>query len=108
MATAIDWPALVLKASAVKFIEPITAYLWMPEAEYPYVIGKVYMDRKGRFKDGRLIRTSAVMSLYEEAGYSIAVTFAGSRYVLVLDDGDSLLKLTVRRPTISDRQGNIH
>lgn len=85
MATAIEWPALILKASTVKFAEPITGYLWMPEAKFPCVIGRVYMDRTGRFKDGRLIRTSVVMSLYEEAGYVVAVTIAKSRYVLVHD-----------------------
>ncbi len=45
------------------------------------------MDRTGRFIDGRLIRTAVVMSLYEEAGYVVAVTIANSRYVLVHDRG---------------------
>lgn len=45
------------------------------------------MDRTGRFIDGRLIRTALVMSLYEEAGYVVAVTIANSRYVLVHDRG---------------------
>ena len=85
MASAIEWPAPILKASSVNFAEPITAYLWMPEAKFPCVIGRVFMDRTGRFKDGRLIRTSVVVSLYEEAGYVIAVTIAKSRYVLVHD-----------------------
>lgn len=108
MATAIEWPALILKASTVKFAEPITAFLWMPEAEYPCVIGRVYMDHKGRFKDGRLIRTSAIMSLYQEAGYVVAVTFAQSRYVLVHDGGKQMLSLAMLHPRFPDPQGNIH
>ncbi|WPO97531.1 hypothetical protein SFA35_12670 [Pseudomonas sp. HR96] len=87
MATAIERPELILKASMVKFAEAITAYLWMPEAKFPCVIGRINMDRTGRFIDGRLIRTAVVMSLYEEAGYVVAVTIANSRYVLVHDRG---------------------
>lgn len=47
MATAIEWPELIFKASMVKFAEPITAYLWMPEAKFPCVIGRIYMDLHG-------------------------------------------------------------
>lgn len=83
MATAIDWPPLVLAAAALKFEAPVTALLWMPEVDFPCLVGRVYMDLRGRFRDGRLIRTSEIVSLIEDNGYSIAGTFSGSHYVLI-------------------------
>ncbi len=35
MATAIEWPELIFKASMVKFAEPITAYLWIQRRNFP-------------------------------------------------------------------------
>lgn len=83
MATVIDWPPLVLAAAALKFEAPVTAFLWMPKIDFPCLIGRVFMDRRGRFQDGRFIRTSEIVSLAEENGYSVAGTFSGSRYVLI-------------------------
>ena len=59
------------------------------------------MDLSGRFQDGRLIRTSQIVSLTEEHGYSIAHTFSGSHYLLVHLNGNSLTgqsKLWLARP----------
>lgn len=88
MATAINWPPLVLAAAALKFEAPVTAFLWMPKVDFPCLIGRVYMDLRGRFEDGRLIRTSEIVSLTKESGYSVAGTFSGSRYVLIHDGDD--------------------
>lgn len=83
MATVIEWPPQVLAAAALKFNTPVTAFLWMPKIDFPCLIGRVYMDHRGRFQDGRLIRTSEIVSVVEESGYSIAGTFSGSHYVLI-------------------------
>ncbi|WP_458130265.1 hypothetical protein [Pseudomonas sp. Z2-11] len=90
MATVINWPLQVLAAAALKFRTPVGAFLWMPEVEFPCLIGRVYMDLSGRFQDGRLIRTSQIVSLTEEYGHSIARTFSGSQYLLVHLDGNPL------------------
>ena len=89
MATAIDWPAQVVTAAALKFKTPVGAILWLPVIEYPCLVGRVYMDLRGRFSDGRLIRTSSVMALIEERGYTIARTFSGSYYLLVQMEGNA-------------------
>ncbi|WP_439858313.1 hypothetical protein [Pseudomonas syringae] len=88
MATVIDWPPQVLAAAALKFKAPVTAFLWMPEVEFPRLIGRAYMDHSGGFQDGRLIRTSEIVSLIEGYGYSIGRTFAGGHYLLVHLDGN--------------------
>jgi hypothetical protein len=88
MATVIDWPPQVLAAAAMKLKTDVGAFLCMPEVEFPCLIGRVFMDRRGRFLDGRLIRTSRIMSLTKEHGYSIAHTFSGSHYLLVHPAGN--------------------
>jgi hypothetical protein len=90
MATLINWPAQVVAASLLKFETPVGAFLWMPEVEYPCLSGRVYMDLSCRFGDGRLIRTSRVVALLQEHGYTIAHTFSGSYYLLVYRDSNPL------------------
>ena len=45
--------------------------------------GIVYFDQKNRFKDGRRIRTSMIVEFVDQGGYSVALTYTGSAYVLV-------------------------
>ncbi|MBP0941014.1 hypothetical protein V2K16_14400 [Pseudomonas alliivorans] len=83
MAEALQWPVEVISAASEQFTRPVTGYLWMPLPEGAALVGRVYMDLQARFADGRLIRTSAIMSLRQELGYLVADTFSGSCYVLV-------------------------
>lgn len=93
MASAVDWPAEVVKAAAQKLETPVGAILWLPVIEYPCLVGRVYLDRSGRFADGRLIRTSEVMALIEEGDHTIARTFSGSHYLLVPGGGNAFAGL---------------
>lgn len=88
MATTLEWPTAVLAAASIKFTAPVSAILWLPEVQYPCLVGRVFMDLSGRFADGRLIRTSGIIALIEEGNYTIARTFAGSHYVLVEPAGN--------------------
>ncbi|WP_236275210.1 hypothetical protein [Pseudomonas congelans] len=108
MATVIDWPPQVLAAAAMKLKTDVGAFLWMPEVEFPCLIGRVFMDRSGRFLDGRLIRTSRIMSLTEEHGYSIAHTFSGSRYLLVSLDGNPFFGQSSLRLVATGASANVH
>lgn len=108
MATVIDWPPLVLAAAALRFKTAVGAFLWMPEVEFPCLIGRVYMDLSGRFQDGRLIRTSQIVSLTEEHGYSIAHTFSGSHYLLVHLGGNPLSGQSKLRLATPGATTNVH
>ncbi|MFA0927998.1 hypothetical protein RA263_27180 [Pseudomonas syringae pv. tagetis] len=108
MATPISWPSEVVAAATIEFKAPVTAYLWMPEPEYPCLIGRVFMDRRGRFDDGRLIRTSTVMSLRVEAGCLLARTFSGSDYVLVQGLGQPISNRDSFRSVIREPDSIVH
>lgn len=88
MARATDWPSTVLSAVSVSFETSITGFLWMPQIEGFCLVGRVFMDSRGRFQDGRLIRTSAILEFTDDGDYIVARTFSGSHYVLVRDQGD--------------------
>lgn len=108
MATVVDWPAKVLGAAAIKFKAPVSAFLWKPEVDHPCLIGRVYMDLSGRFQDGRLIRTSRIMGVTEEQGWTIAVTFSGSHYLLIQDESDACFALDTLLVTGSVVHGTVH
>lgn len=93
MARAIDWPCRVLSAASMTFETPITGFLWMPYIEGFCLVGRVFMDSRGRFQDGRLIRTSAILEFTDDGDYIVARTFSGSHYVLVRDQGDDFFGL---------------
>jgi hypothetical protein len=108
MAIAVDWPPQILVAASLKFQTPVSALLWMPEIEYPCLIGRVYMDLSGRFLDGRLIRTSQIIRLIDEDGWTIARTFSGSHYLLVQHDSNLFSGLEKLRLMSSEPQGSVH
>lgn len=108
MAIAVDWPAQVLAAATVKLATPISALLWQPEIDYPCLVGRIYMDLSNRFGDGRLIRTSQIMRLIEEDGWTIAHTFSGSRYLLIEASDNPFAGLGKLRLTSSEPQGSLH
>ena len=90
-------PRAVLEAATISFELGITAYLFEPELVGFCLDGTIYLDRKDRFQSGRLIRTSAVMEFETCGGYVVAVTWSGSRYVLVAENGPWVLTLPDRR-----------
>lgn len=90
-------PGAVLEAATTNFELGITAYLFQPQLVGVCFEGTIYLDRKDRFQSGRLIRTSAVMEFETCGGYVVAVTWSGSRYVLVAADGPWVLTLPDRR-----------
>jgi hypothetical protein len=108
MAIALDWPPQILAAAAVKFSTPIGALLWMPEIDYPCLVGRVFMDLSGRFQDGRLIRTSQILRLMHEDGWTIAHTFSGSHYLLVQAEGNAFSGLSKLRLMCPEPEGNVH
>ena len=108
MAIAVDWPPQVLAAAIVKFTTPISALLWQPEIDYPCLVGRIYMDLSNRFMDGRLIRTSQILRLTEESGWTIAHTFSGSHYLLVQAGENVFAGLSKLRITSSEPQGSLH
>ena len=83
-------PIEVLDASRINFGRAITAFLHQPVIEGFSLVGRVYFDRKDRFKSGRLIRTSNVVEFIEVAEYLVAITLTGSCYVLIAPDGELL------------------
>lgn len=46
------------------------------------------MDHSGRFQNGRLIRTSRIIRVKEQQGWTIVITFSGSHYLLIEDEGE--------------------
>lgn len=108
MATAVDFPSQVLLASSRKFQTPVGALLWMPEIDYPCLVGRIYLDLNGRFQDGRLIRTSQILELIDEAGWTIARTFSGIHYLLVQPEGNAFSGLSKLRLMCPASVGNVH
>lgn len=61
----------------------ITAYLLAAVDSPPVLMGTVYGDTTGRFREGASIRTSRITSVLFVNGYSLFQTVAGSRYLVV-------------------------
>jgi len=76
-------PNDVVIAARLNFGIGITAYLHHPEVCGFSLTGRVYFDRKDRFQNGRLIRTSDVLEFVEIGDHLVAVTLTGSSYVLI-------------------------
>lgn len=55
---------------------------WPNLAGWPVLIGRVMNDRKGRFADGRLIRTSVVLTPRAEVITGQIIQTLNSRYML--------------------------
>ncbi|WP_176560709.1 hypothetical protein [Pseudomonas sp. ICMP 561] len=79
----VEIPNLVMVACQLTFTGSVTAFLYQPQRLSLSLVGTAYFDRKDRFKNGRMIRTSDVQGYEEEHGYLIATTLSGSQYVLV-------------------------
>jgi hypothetical protein len=76
-------PKAVADAMGEDFGMPITAFLCAAIDIPPILMGTVYGDTTGRFREGASIRTSRITSVLFVNGYSLFQTVAGSRYLVV-------------------------
>lgn len=76
-------PAAVAVAMEMDFGMAISAYLLAAVDSPPILMGTVYGDTTGRFREGASIRTSRITSVDFVNGYSIFQTVAGSQYLVV-------------------------
>mgnify|MGYP003407703025 FL=1 len=76
------FPKSVLEAKEIDFGVRITGYLCCAEIQPPCMTGVVFSETRGRFADGRRIRTSKIERVFELKGYRLCETFNGSRYVI--------------------------
>jgi hypothetical protein len=76
-------PAAVAVAMEKDFGMPITAFLFAAVDSPPVIMGTVYGDTTGRFREGASMRTSRITGVSFIDGYSLFQTVAGSRYVIV-------------------------
>jgi hypothetical protein len=86
-------PGDVVNSTRLNFGIGITAYLHHSEVCGFSLTGRVYFDRKDRFQNGRLIRTSDVLEFVEIAEHLVAVTLTGSTYVLIAPGCEMLAPL---------------
>ncbi|WP_027611837.1 hypothetical protein [Pseudomonas sp. URIL14HWK12:I6] len=76
-------PAAVAAAMEMNFGMPVTAYLLAAVDSPPILMGTVYGDTTGRFREGASIRTSRIVKVFFIDGYSLFRTVGGSLYVVV-------------------------
>jgi hypothetical protein len=76
-------PTAVIAAMEKDFGVPITAYLFAAVDSPPVLMGTIYGDTTGRFRQGASMRTSAIKKAFFVDGYSLFETVAGSRYAVV-------------------------
>jgi hypothetical protein len=62
---------------------PITAFLFAAVDSPPVIMGTIYGDITGRFRDGASMRTSRITNVLFIDGFSLFQTLAGSRYLVV-------------------------
>lgn len=75
-------PQCVIDARKIDFGVQISGYLCCAEFEPPCVIGVVFCETRGRFADGKTIRSSKLQRVFELMGYKLCETYSGSRYVV--------------------------
>lgn len=76
-------PAAVALAMEMDFGMPITAFLLAAVDSPPVLMGTVFGDTTGRFREGTSMRTSAIKNVFFIDGYALFRTVAGSLYVVV-------------------------
>jgi hypothetical protein len=76
-------PAVVAEAMEKDFGMPITAFLFAAVDSPPVLMGTIYGDSTGRFREGASMRTSTIKNVLFIDGYSLFQTVAGSRYLVV-------------------------
>lgn len=77
-------PASVERAIAVQFEFPATAYMCCASVDHEIncLVGVVYQEQRGRFRDGATVRTSSLRRRFESHGYHVFETSNGSSYVV--------------------------
>lgn len=80
---ALSIPAAVAMAMEMDFGMPITGFLFAAVDSPPILMGTVYGDTTGRFREGASIRTSRITNVSFIDGYSLFQTVGGSLYVVV-------------------------
>lgn len=75
-------PQCVRDAKKIDFGMPISGYLCCAEFQPPCVIGVVFSETRGRFADGKTIRSSKLEKVFQHKGYQLCETFSGSRYLI--------------------------
>jgi hypothetical protein len=76
-------PDIVARAMKVDFGTPVSAYLLAAVDCPPVLMGTVFGDTTGRFREGTSIRTSMIKQVFFIDGYALFRTLAGSVYVVV-------------------------
>lgn len=76
-------PAAVALAMEIDFGMPITAFLLAAVDSPPVLMGTVFGDTTGRFREGTSMRTSAIKNVFFIDGYALFRTVVGSLYVVV-------------------------
>lgn len=76
-------PAEVALAMEKDFGMPVTAFLFAAVDSPPVLMGTIYGDSTGRFREGASMRTSRITNVTFVDGYSLFRTMAGSCYVVV-------------------------
>lgn len=76
-------PAAVAVAMEKDFGMPITAFLFAAVDSPPVIMGTIYGDTTGRFREGASMRTSRITGVTFIDGYSFFQTVAGSQYLVV-------------------------
>jgi hypothetical protein len=81
---ATSLPESVKAALRVAFKMPISGYLCCAQLdpELGCLVGIVYRESRGRFRDGATIRTSTLLSRHEHPPYLLFETVNGSLYVV--------------------------
>lgn len=75
-------PRSISDAQKIDFGVPVTGYLCCAEFKPPCLIGIVFTDERGRFRDGGKIRTSRIEKVFVLKEYLVCETLSGSRYVV--------------------------
>jgi hypothetical protein len=77
-------PESVERAMGVRFEFPATAYMCCARVDHEIncLIGVVYQEQRGRFRDGATVRTSSLRRQFEIQGYHVFETCNGSSYVV--------------------------
>lgn len=74
----------VKRAMCIDFGAPVTGYLCFAKIDWNIrcLLGVVYLENRGRFRDGATIRTSVLKAHMESAAHHVFETVNGSIYVV--------------------------
>ncbi|GLO47139.1 hypothetical protein PPUN109347_37020 [Pseudomonas putida] len=83
-AAACSEPECVTRARAAGFASLVTGYLYHAAIDLHLgcLVGIVYGERRGRFEDGAVIRSSRLEGGWEQDGFRLYRTVNGSIYVV--------------------------